>query len=313
MLVKMKKPNIQQNIFNIHLVTLAKEHPIMAFFAILGGVWVCISIINYLVFSLPKNIREWQEYQTNKIYLDKIYLVMPHTKNWILPLGFQGEPVFTPYEIKPGVSQRIQFSLIQNNKNAPPIKTIQIKFPDTAEVKPLPDVDGRTWQPSNTEHWYFIHYSSDNPFTSGQTWDLPMFDVTFKDTKFMPFEYKIFINKMDNIERKFSLTSGTDYKYTESAIWCNFPRSCKGMGEDAEGRLPIYDISKGLLRGYYQPSVSASGSTVSLNVTPIKDLVGYPVNRVSPDSGVIMTRTCPQTKAAESFIVRVPEQETSKR
>jgi hypothetical protein len=137
-----------------------------------------------------------------KIVRSKIYLsyVEQHEK---IPLIERYNPIMTIYkDIQKDERIGLRFAIVQGNMKIPRISKIAIKFPETAYVKPE-----LGWEKTNTEgNEYSLGFSS-NTLAKGKYWDLPTFEVMFRETEYMDFEYSIVGDHMDDIKRRFKIAT----------------------------------------------------------------------------------------------------------
>ena len=190
--------NITQ-IVNHIIIEPAKRHPVIAFITILG---ICIGIVTGSVTLYDRFV--------NAIYSNKIYLSLWETgKKVPITEIVSTIPPITPIKINEPTALR--FVLTQDNTNSPQISTIFLTFPNDAKITPIPD-NGWSWVRNNdVANTYFLNFTTLQVLARGSDCNLPALNVVFEKVGQLPFSYKIVGNKINPIERHFSIDTTRTY------------------------------------------------------------------------------------------------------
>ena len=185
------------------IIEPAKKHPVIA--KILGGIAIfgtCIGMWN--------GFNALSDHFANVVYSDKIYLSLWETgkKVPITDLVSTIPPV-TPIKINEPVTLR--FILTQANTNSPQITAILLTFPNDAKVTPIP-YNGWSWERNNdVVNRYFLNFTTSQVLAKGLDSNLPALNVIFNKVGRIPFNYRIVGNKINPIERYFSIDTTRTY------------------------------------------------------------------------------------------------------
>lgn len=183
-----------------------KEIPLIAAF---------LAIIAFLILTVPSSILKLRNWVDNTfLFSRRIYLNLAE-QDWKIQLDRNYQVITILKEIKENVPVILRFSLTQNNKDAPEITTIFINFHLTAEVTPI-SYKGWSWERTNAPGNQYSLDCSYPRLASGSDWDLPPFDIKFKEVGLIPFKYSIVGNKMNKIERKFVIDTRGNYQEVDN-------------------------------------------------------------------------------------------------
>jgi len=177
----------------------------------------------------------------NRINPYEIYLSLWETGKQI-PLINSSMVVPSLKEIKEDEPVILRFALTQSNISSPQITTIYLTFPSDAKVEPDKSEWG-WWERNNDDkNTYFISYSSTAPFVKGALYTLPALKVTFKKVGLINFDYRIIGNKMNPIDRKFTIDTRMSYEAYQKQMqnyWTNEVKPAT-LSQDT-GRVTIFD------------------------------------------------------------------------
>lgn len=200
---------IMQTINNYR--ALKKEKPL---WNLLEKSLIIIGLATFLMLTIPQIV----DRRKNIIYPEKIYLSIWETGKEI-PLNIADITVPPINEIKENKPTILRFALTQDNFNPPQITKIFITFPPEADVSPIP-YKGWTWERNNdTELTYFLSYPTEDIPVKGGLYNLPPFEIEFKEVKLLPFKYSIIGNKINPIERQFIINPELKYEDYLSRIF----------------------------------------------------------------------------------------------
>lgn len=167
-----------------------------------------ISPILIIISTSCDLISKWKE----RITPEKIYLNLWET-NKKIPLKVDGITVPPINEIKNNEPTVLRFALTQENRNPPQITKIFVTFPQDileADISPIV-AEGWNWKRNNdSEITYYLDFK-DIP-AKGPLYNLPAFKVKIQKRKLLLFKYKIIGNKIDLIERSFTINPELKYQ-----------------------------------------------------------------------------------------------------
>lgn len=191
------------------IIEKARENAVVRYILVLSA---AITILRFPTDLLSKGY-DFVSYKfliPNRIYLN--------LSDWKIPLDKDGKIITAPQEIKAGNQMTLRFSLTQGNKEAPEISKILVNFPLDAEI--TSDHWGKwTWERTNTTsaNQYSLECSFYR-FTHGSDWNLPALYVTFKKTGLINFRYMIIGNRMEKVDRAFTINTIKNAKTMVSKV-----------------------------------------------------------------------------------------------
>ncbi len=163
-----------------------------------------IIIVSFLFLTVPTIINNIK----NKIDPSKIYLNICET-GWSIPLNRSSQIIRIPKNIGNDEPVILRFGLTQNNYNPPVIRQIFITFPADAEIKSI-SYKGWDWERSNdSKNRYFLNYAGGA--AKGPLYNLPAFEVKFKNPQELAFEYDIVGDRFNPIHRTFTIDATQKY------------------------------------------------------------------------------------------------------
>ncbi|MBU4467310.1 MAG: hypothetical protein KKC39_01005 [Candidatus Omnitrophica bacterium] len=172
-----------------------------------------VGIITF-TFYVTNGVYNWVN--NNFLLPRRIYLnLIKGDKKMPLKSNHTLVPIFE--EIKKDIPVVLKFRLTQDNKDSPEITTIFIDFPTTADVSPI-SYNRWSWIRTNAPANQYSLDCSYFRFAKGADWDLPAFNVTFKDVDLLYFTYSIIGSGVNEIRRTFIIGDPAKYQQTNSSI-----------------------------------------------------------------------------------------------